>query len=122
MKRGSKTRNGNTWTEAQYWGAIRSALRSKFRYWVPLVNAKLKLRRPSQSNNTRLKWEYPCKICGGWFPEKMIQVDHIVPCGSLNSASDIEGFLNRLTVEDEQMFQVLCKTCHKEKTKKERKK
>lgn len=113
-----KTRNGQTWTEARYYSAIRSALRRGFRHWKPIQDCKLAARRSNQSENRRLKWEYNCRNCGGWFPDKDVQIDHIVPAGSLKSLDDIKGFVERLTVEDG--FQCLCLDCHKIKTATER--
>jgi hypothetical protein len=53
--------------------------------------------------------------------EKEIQLDHTIPCGSLLSAEDIPGFLQRLTPEDPGAFKVLCKAkCHQAKTNAER--
>jgi len=77
-------------------------------------------RRTSQSDNKRLKWEYQCNHCNKWFPDKDVQVDHIVPVGTLKCAEDLIGFLERLTPEEG--FQVLCKECHNTKTQSERKK
>ena len=121
LKARGKPRNGGKWSEAAYWGAVRSALRSKMRYWVPAMQAKQAARRVNESDNPRLKWEFRCAGCGGWFADKEVQVDHVVPCGSLRCAGDIDGFLARLTPEDPAAFQVLCKACHNEKTQAERK-
>lgn len=113
-----RTRANNTMTEAQYWGKLRSALRNAYKWWAPIKEAKLRARRPSKRK--RLKWEYQCAQCKKWFPDKEVQVDHIVPCGSLRSLEDIAPFFEKLTCEVDG-FQVLCKDkCHAEKTKRER--
>ena len=117
-----KTRNAGTLTESQFWGLIRSALRSKFRYWKPMQLALDKTSRPNQSSNKRLKKEYQCAKCQKWFKRADVQIDHIIPCGSLKSYDDIQGFIERLTIEDPKGFQILCKEDHKEKTNSERKK
>ena len=78
--------------------------------------------RPSQSKNKRLKTEYQCAKCKKWFPRKEVQIDHVVPCGSLKGPDDIAGFLERLTPESTEAYQVLDKKCHKIKTQEERKK
>ena len=83
------------------------------------MECKKAARRPNQSDNKRLKWESQCNHCKEWFKESDTQVDHIIPCGSLKNSKDIAGFLERLTTEDG--FQVLCTTCHQEKTNKEKK-
>lgn len=114
-----KTRNGGTMTEAQYYAKLRSTLRRAFRWWIPLQTALVKARRKSQSSNKRLKFEYQCASCKDWHPRKDVEVDHIIPCGSLRCDEDIVPFLQRLTVEDPNAYQVLCKDCHKVKTQQE---
>lgn len=112
-----RTRNAGTWTEAQYFSKIRSALRNAFRYYKPFQQALDAASRPSQSLNKRLKKEYKCNHCGNWFPRKDVEIDHIEECGSLNSYDDIVPFIQRLAVEDSSSLQILCKEHHKIKTK-----
>lgn len=119
-KRVPRTRNGGTWTESQYWSAIRSALRAKFKWWKPMRAAKDKARRPYKGKNKRQKWEYQCASCKKWYTSKDTQIDHIIPCGSLKCYEDIVPFIQRMTVEDEDAFQVLCKPCHQKKTTREK--
>jgi len=119
-KRVLRTRNAGKWTEAQYFSRIRSALRRTFRFWEPMKEALEKASRPSRSENKRLKKEYQCAHCQNWFKRADVEVDHIIPCGSLNSYEEIVPFLKRLTVEEAGAFQVLCKPCHLIKTKKDR--
>ncbi len=112
-----KTRNNNTWSESEYFSRVRSALRRVFRYWIPMQLALKEASRPSQSANKRLKTEYLCAKCGKWRKRLDVQIDHIEECGSLNSYQDIVPFLQRLTKEEPEAYQILCKdTCHKEKT------
>jgi hypothetical protein len=125
-KRAPRTRNGGTWTESQYESAIRSALRSKFRYWKPAMDCKKHHSRPYQGKDKRRKTETQCQSCMEWFPPSNVQMDHIVPCGSIKGKSgrmtgnSLAAFLKRLTPEDMFCYQPLCKPCHKAKTKKER--
>jgi hypothetical protein len=107
-----RTRNAKTMTESMYWGTIRSALRKCFQYWKPMQQALENASRPSQSKNKLLKKEYLCKECTSWFPRKEVHIDHIEECGSLRSFDDIQGFIERLTIEDVNGYQVLCKPCH----------
>lgn len=118
--RATYNRNGGTMTESMYFSKIRSALRKAFQYWIPATEALEKASRPSQSKNKRLKKEYQCNHCKNWFPNKQVQIDHIVPCGSLNSYDDIKNFIISLTPENIDAFQVLCKPCHNKKTQNER--
>lgn len=110
----SKHRNNGTWSEAKYWGSVRSILRRGFRYWGPISECKKEARRVYIGEGKRQKWEYQCNHCSEWFPDKECQVDHIEPVGSLKSGEDLKGFLERLTPESG--FQLLCKGCHKIKT------
>jgi len=115
-----KVRNGGTMTESAFWSFIRSTLRQKSRWWKPITECKMKARRPYKGPSKRQKFEYKCACCGDWFPEKLINVDHIKPAGSLNCAADLPGFVERLFCELDNL-QVLCETCHDIKTKLEKK-
>ena len=115
-----KTRNSGTMTESAFWSFIRSALRQKSRWWKPITECKMKARRPYKGPNKRQKFEYLCNSCKAWFPEKQINVDHIVGAGSLNCGQDLPGFVDRLFCEQDNL-QVLCTTCHDHKTKLEKK-
>ena len=112
----AKTRNGGTLTEAQYWQKIRHSLRKAFRWWKPMMDALKEAERPSQSPNKRLKKEYQCGECKNWFPRTQVEIDHIIPCGSLNCYEDVAQFIKNLTPESPSAFQILCKTDHKTKT------
>lgn len=110
-----KTRNSGTMTESQFWSMIRSTLRSKSRWWKPILECKQKARRKYTGENKRQKWEYLCSSCGNYFPEKEISVDHIKAVGTLKSAQDLPEFVENLfcTVEN---LQCLCDNCHSFKT------
>jgi len=117
-QRVKRTRNLGTWTEAQFFSRIRSALRKLSMYWKPIQEARKRARRPYKGKNKRQKWEFQCAECKGWFPQKQINVDHIVPVGSLRSSDDLKGFVERLFCEDVDGYKVLCKPCHVIKTHK----
>jgi 5-methylcytosine-specific restriction endonuclease McrA len=107
-----KPRCAGTMTESAFWSFIRSALRQKSRF----TECKLQARRLYKGVNKRQKYEYQCNTCKNWFIEKKINVDHICPAGSLNSAQDLPGFVDRLFCEVSNL-QVLCEKCHDKKTK-----
>ena len=115
-----KTRNDGTLTESSFWSFIRSALRQKSRWWKPIAQCKAKAKRTYKGPLKRQKFEYQCNDCKGWFPDKVINVDHIIPAGSLRCADDLPGFVERLFIEVEGL-QVLCSKCHNIKTQKEKK-
>lgn len=114
-----RTRNGGKMTEAEYWSKVRSALRKSFAWWAPAQTALKNSRRENQGEG-RHKFEYECAVCGKWLTAKEVQADHVVPVGSLKSLEDLAGFLERLTPEDPESFQCVCKECHKAKTRRER--
>jgi hypothetical protein len=107
-----RTRNGGQWTEARYFGFIRSALRSAFQKWGPKHEAK-KLAKVAYNT-------YTCAHCEKPHGSKEIEVDHIEPAGSLKTFSDLPAFVERMFCEVDG-FQVLCKPCHQLKTNEERK-
>jgi 5-methylcytosine-specific restriction endonuclease McrA len=116
-----KTRNAGTMTESAFWSFIRSTLRQKSRWWKPITECKMKARRIYKGPNKRQKFEYLCNSCKTWFPDKKINVDHIVGAGSLNCSNDLPGFVDRLFCEQDNL-QVLCEVCHNEKTQLEKQK
>lgn len=115
------SRNAGTMTESQYFSKIRSMLRSGFRYWKPMQLALEAASRPSQNTNKRIKKEYQCAHCKKWFKRADVEIDHIEECGSLQKYEDIVPFIQRLTKEDVNAYQILCKNpCHLNKTKNEK--
>lgn len=63
--------------------------------------------------------KYNCAKCNKTFGRKEIQVDHLIPVvDPLIGFVDWETYINRLFV-DAAGLQILCKPCHKEKSKSE---
>jgi len=114
-----KTRNAGTLTESAFWSFIRSGLRQKSRFWKPITQCKMAARRAYKGPLKRQKFEYQCNVCSKWFPEKKINIDHIIPAGSLRCANDLPGFVERRFCEVDNL-QVLCQDCHDIKTKEEK--
>jgi hypothetical protein len=106
------------WTKARYWQFIRSALRKAFNRYPPKYQALELSRRPAKKSG-RHKWEHQCSCCKGWFLAKQVNVDHVIPAGSLTCYEDLAGFCERLFCSIEGLA-VLCKTCHTLKTGQER--
>jgi len=111
-----RTRAGGEWTEAGWWGFLRSGLRQLSRRWPPIARIALhRVRRRYVGPNKRQKWEYLCVRCGHWYSAKEIAVDHIDPCGQLKSMDDVRGFVERLFCEPDGL-RILCEQCHDEIT------
>lgn len=111
-----KPRNGGTMTESGFWSFIRSTLRQKSRWWKPILQSKELAKRQYQGPNKKQKYEYQCNCCKQWYPAKDVNVDHIIPAGNLQSGKDLEGFVERLFCEVDNL-QVLCISCHDMKSK-----
>lgn len=107
------------WSEAKFWGFVRSGLRAKAMRWPPIYDCLNKAKRDYDGPNKRQKFEYLCNVCGKYHPKKEISVDHIVPTGTLRSFSDLPGFVERLFCGVEGL-QCICDTCHNAKTQQER--
>ncbi len=117
----ARTRNLNTETESEHMGKIRSALRRLSRFWKPALKALDMERSLYEGPNKRQKYEYKCATCNRFYIRKDIQINHVVPCGTLKMYSDVSGFLERLFCEDVKGYNILCKECHKAETKEQRK-
>lgn len=100
--------------------SLRSAMRRKSMHSPMLRWAKLAVRRDYEGPE-RHKFEYPCTICKEWFPDKEIEVDHIIPCGTLTKIEDIPEFSRKLFCLEDNL-RILCKECHRDVTNKQRKK
>ena len=116
-----RTRAGGEWTESAFWSFLRSNLRRTSQRWPPLARLALnEARRPYKGENKRQKWEYQCAECKEWFKRTEVEVDHIIPCGSLKSWEDFQTFAERLFCEPDGLV-VLCEQCHDKKTGRTRK-
>lgn len=130
-----KTRNHGTQTEAAFLGWIKSLLRSGSQRWRPKNEAK-KLARKGKLINPKTGRECNsgvCSSCGDTFLEKELEADHIhpvIPIGKTMNLCSRKDFdpskhvclsevAERMYVEIDG-YQMLCNTCHKEKTSKER--
>jgi hypothetical protein len=111
-----RTRNLGTITEVEYFGKIRSALRRAFRFWKPMQEALNKASRAYSGPNPYQKKEYQCAKCNKWFKRTEVEIDHIEECGELMKLEDIPNFVRKLTPENVDAYQVLCKKDHKDKT------
>jgi 5-methylcytosine-specific restriction endonuclease McrA len=107
------------WTEAKFFGFLRSALRRASDRYPPKQEAKKRYRRPYVGENVRQKWEYQCEECKGWYKDKEVEIDHLIPAGSLRNFDELPTFCSRLFCGVDG-YQVLCKPCHRAKTSMER--
>ena len=112
-----KVRNSGQWTEARFRSFVASVLRAGTRRWPPkwaALAAAFTEKRKSKSG--REAKHYLCNACKLEFTSTQVQIDHKEPIGDW---SDFNVVVEKLFCEKENL-QVLCKPCHKDKTKKER--
>jgi len=71
--------------------------------------------------NRRVRNFYWCKLCTQVFPRKLVSADHITPViDPFRGFVDWNEYIKRLFCSADG-FQILCKQCHDDKTKRERK-
>lgn len=102
------------WSEAKYRSFIRSALRQASIKWPPTQLAWKLVQRPSQLNDKRIKYEYQCDECKGWFKRSECENNHLVPTGVMMEGMDhrtIGDWVDRL-LAPVRHYQILCKSCH----------
>lgn len=118
---GPKTRAGGLWTEAKFRSFIRGNLRRTSQKWPP-ISSRLKSARVSRG-------EYLCDGCKETVPAtikedgkriKNVHVDHIDPVidPSVGWVS-YDSLIERMFVEEDGL-QVLCHSCHSQKTNEEK--
>jgi 5-methylcytosine-specific restriction endonuclease McrA len=116
-------------TTARYWQFIRSGLRQGAKYWPPkretmeaactVVETGGEFKSGSKEGQPRTAKRWTCASCDQLFPATGVQVDHIIPAGSLKSPEDLVPFVAGLFCARENL-QVLCKDCHHTKTQLEK--
>ena len=115
-----RTRNGGTWTEAEYWNRISGALRKAFAGWRPgaacIKRAKTEFVSPNPDTG-RMKGVYRCEHCQCTCWREDLQIDHVKPVGRMRSYDDLVEALKRLTSKTKTTF----KRCAKRATTRRRK-
>ena len=107
--------------DKKFWQYLRSVLRRAFLRYPTRIECLMNNRIPYVGDNKRRKWTQICTLCTGHFKVADVQVDHIVPCGSLLGVDDIVSFILRLFCGVSGL-RVVCKPCHKQVTALQRKK
>lgn len=110
------------WTEGRVKAFIIATLRSGARRWPPkyetlqdaFVEKKINLKSKREAKH------YKCNSCSNLFIGSDVQVDHIDPVVSPTEGfTTWDNYIERLFCKKENL-QVLCLTCHKQKSKLER--
>ena len=106
-----------TMSKAAFFSMIRAALRNKSRWFKSISIAKERVKVAYTGSNKKRKWMYRCEKCLELKDSKAINVHHKIECGSLNSFSDLPGFVERLFCDSNDLI-VLCNNCHDNEHKK----
>lgn len=113
-----RTEIADKWTPSKLQSFVKSALRAASQRYPPKYEALARAYEGKQVNSKtgRIGKHYRCNACNGIFPASEVQADHIHP------VIDPEvGFVSWDEVVarmfcDADGFQILCLTCHKNKT------
>lgn len=114
--------NNGKWTSSRFNSFIKGALRSASSKWPPKYEVLKEAATEKKINwkTGRLAQHYLCNSCGKEYPLKDVQVDHIDPVIDPNTGFvSWDEVVSRMFCE-KSGFQVLCKSCHVEKTNVER--
>lgn len=102
---------------------IKGIIRNSFKRYSEIYREVLKV-GISQSKGPKGGKRYNCAACGLPFDLNSIELDHIHPVVEVASEAkrmSLESYYKAIWTEDLSNLQILCKECHKTKTKIERK-
>jgi len=107
--------NKGRWTKAKFEAFVRNGLRALSYKWPPRYEAK-KAAQVKRGVYKCIGYKRKSHEC----TTRQIQLDHIKPVIEVSTGHTTwDKYVNRLFCE-EKNFQVLCKPCHKRKTKDDR--
>lgn len=110
----TKTRNGRTWTESRFNSFVKGGLRSISQRWPPkyTVLNEAKTEKKINPKSGRIAQHFLCAKCLKDFPQKEVEVNHIIPVVPISGFDDWNGVIERMFCEKE-LLEVLCRLCHK---------
>lgn len=120
MRDTNKPYNNGEWTESRYRSFIKSALRSASVRWPPKYQTLSEACVGTKVNEAtgRMAKHYKCNRCLGEFPQKNVEVNHILPVVPVSGFTNWDEVIERMFCEKIGL-EVLCKPCHKIVTKEE---
>lgn len=102
-------------TQSAYFSWLRGGLR---RMWarhpmsIKFKNSKCRPARPHDPISARVKSVGECARCNKIFAKSHLEVDHMIPVGSLQSWDDVGPFVKRLLGCSSEHLRLVCKSCH----------
>ena len=115
-----KKYNNKQWTQARFNSFVKGALRAASQRWPPKYSVLSKAFTTRKENKAtgRLAKHFRCSKCKEEFPQKEVEVNHIVPVVPLSGFDSWDKVIERLFCEEDGL-EVVCRVCHKEITKEE---
>jgi len=109
-------------TKAKFMSWLRGGIRRGLwnRSPIKLEVIKRKRKRIINPKTNKEVWGGTCYICGDDFVQKELQVDHIKGEHTLKEISDIQSFVEAMTLVSLDDLDLVCKRCHKIKNHAER--
>lgn len=99
-------------TESAFWSWVRGQLRKGWSRH-PVKHLYLKQNRyKAEGKRGKMVWHLDCELCDAPTPQSNIEIDHIVPSGSLTCEEDLGPFAARLYMVTFQTIRAVCKDCH----------
>ena len=113
----------NGWTPGRLQGFLIGVLRAGHKRWPIKLEVKNEAKTDKRINPAtgRMAQFYLCSVCCHEYTNHDVEVDHVDPVvDPVSGFHDWNTYINRLFSSKEN-YQLLCKSCHKEKTDLEKK-
>lgn len=102
-------------SKSKWFSYLRGCLRKAWTTHPVKLNVLKEFRKQIPNPNPKGKamvWGGDCSMCGKTAVMKEMQVDHIIPAGSLAETGDIQGFVERLLYVSKDDLRLVCKECN----------
>lgn len=104
---------GSIWkTKSAYFSWVRGQIRRGLWSRNPIKNYIKRQAAKPAPRNSRAKKVITCEFCQKDHAQSKIEVDHIIPAGSLKDWDDVGPFMERM-LHPAGGYRLLCKPCHK---------
>jgi hypothetical protein len=101
-------------SESSFWNWMRGALRRSWsRHPIKLAYIHKYRIRAGIGRGGKEVFALRCCLCNEMHPQSQIEIDHIIPAGSLRSEEDLCGWIKRLLVVSFEDIRPVCIPCHR---------